>query len=488
MGPVGDFVDNSSYVLYSDTHTAIFAMNETRAIKQFPLLPLQVELIDRLRWFIRIRWMAAAGVLITIVVARWVFRFDKLPVVHLLSLVGVIVLLNLIYAFIMVKAFPDRGILDESDLRLASLFAQVQILFDLILITLLLHFSGGMANPFSFFYIFHVIISSILLPRGTAYAYALITVALYSGLILLEETGLIANYPIVNMIESNRTYVVGAIFAFGATVLFAAYVTTSIRLQLKEREEEAEEVRDALLELEEHKSGFMRMVSHELRSPIAAIQSSLGVLLNLEEKCMDDGMRRSVERASHRAEGLFQLTKDLLEFSRLTTLGPKEQDKIDIDLKNIVEQANEFYTPQAIDKGLDFNVSLPDKKLIISANPQSMGQMVDNLVSNAIRYTKAGGKVAVKLSRDDGVVTLVVEDSGIGIPAEDIDRIGEEFYRSRNAKQFAPTGTGIGMRIVREIIRHHGGNLSIESKENEGTTFTVEMPLTSSLNAGGGKT
>ncbi len=454
-------------------------MDDKSRIKQFTVLPLQAELMDRLMWFTRLRWLAAGGALVTVIAAKWVFGFEKLKVYPLLSIVGAIITLNLVYVIALKKLFIDREIKGERDLGRAYIFVQIQILFDLILLTSLIHFSGGMENPFSFFYIFHVIISSILLSRRFAYAYALVTVVLYSSLILLEHAGWIPRHSIVGLPTVQGKYLFGVILAFSATVFIAAYVTSSIRLQLKQREEETELARRALAELEEQKSSFMRMVSHELRSPIAAIQSSLGMLLIVGEKCMDDAMHHSVERSVDRAKGLFQLTRDLLEFSRLTTLSPKEREITAIDLTKVVENARELYRSQAADRKLEFNVTVPDRHVVINGDPQSMDQLVDNLVSNAIRYTSEGGKVTVELSSNKNTATLIVSDTGIGIPAEDIDRIGEEFYRSKNAKQFAPTGTGIGMRIVREIIRQHESKLDIHSKEGEGTTFTVEIPIQS---------
>ncbi len=445
--------------------------------KQIPLLPLQLELIDRLRWFIRLRWVAAAGVMATVLAARYVFDFDKLAMSSLLILVGVIAALNLIYVGVLTKVFPAGEQMGEKDLRRAYIFAQIQILLDLVLLTLLLHYSGGLENPFSFFYIFHVIISSILLPRGVAYAYALITVVLYSGLILFEQMGWIPLYPIIEPVQAGNKYLLGVIFAFGATVFIAAYVTTSIRLQLKQKEEEAERAREELSRLEEKKSAFMRMVSHELRSPIAAIQSSLGVLVNLEDGCMDESTRRSVQRAADRAHGLYRLTRDLLEFSRLTTLSPGERSFAETDLNKVVKNIEALYNSQAQDKNLEFRVELPEGAVVTFSDPQSMEQLVDNLVSNAIRYTPEGGKVDLKLGTNGRSASITVSDTGIGIPARDVEKIGEEFYRSENAKKFAPAGTGIGVRIIKEIVKQHGGRLEIKSEEGKGSTFKVELPL-----------
>jgi len=442
------------------------------------LLPLQLELIDRLRWLIRLRWVAVSGVLATVLVARYAFDFERLAMRPLLILVAAMAILNLVYVWVLTRVFPGKGRMGEKDLSRAHVFAQIQILSDLASLTLLLHYSGGLENPFSFFYIFHVIISSILLPRVVAYAYAFITALLYSGLILSEQAGWIAQHPIVETVQASNEYLLGVIFAFTATVFIAAYVTTSIRLQLKQREEEAELARDEMSRLEGRKSSFMRMVSHELRSPIAAIQSSLAVLLNLDDGCMDENTRRSIRRAADRAHGLYHLTRDLLEFSRLTTLSPTERAFTETDLNKVVKNIHTLYNHQAKDKNLEFRLELPGEAVVARSDPQSMDQVVDNLVSNAIRYTPGGGTVTLKLGTDGERASITVSDTGIGIPVEDIEKIGEEFYRSENAKKFASAGTGIGMRIVKEIVKQHGGRLSIRSEEGRGSVFKIELPLT----------
>jgi two-component system phosphate regulon sensor histidine kinase PhoR len=262
-------------------------------------------------------------------------------------------------------------------------------------------------------------------------------------------------------------------------MFIAAFVTISIRMQLSHREHEVEKAKEAMENLEAQKSGFMRLVSHELRSPIAAIQSSLGVVMNLGADCLDDSLRASLERAMNRAEDLFNLTKDLLEYSRLTSLGPSDKkDLTDVDFTQIVKNVAGLYANQAKDKQIDFKVETPETPLMLFGDPRSLDQIVTNLVANAIQYTPKGGKVSVKLEEIEGMCRLIVSDTGIGIPEKDIEKIGTEFYRSPNAKQFAPSGTGIGMTIVKEALRQHRGSMEIKSKKGEGTTIKVDIPLT----------
>lgn len=452
-------------------------MDERKSSTPFLLLPLQAELIGRLRWFIQLRWLAAFGVLCTVLAAKYIFGFGQLKLTPLLILVGFIIGLNLMYALHLARSFPQPEIREEKDLRRAQMFALAQIWFDLILLTLMIHFAGGVENPFSFFYIFHVILSSILLAPRYAITTTIFAVALYGGMMLLEDIGMAQHHSLIN-IQMSLTYHFAVFFAFSATMFIAAFVTVSVRRELGIRESEAEEARNAVESLEAQKSGFMRLVSHELRSPIAAIQSSLGVVMNLGADCLDDALRASLERAMNRAEDLFNLTKDLIEYSRLSYKGKVDQSElIELDLNRLVRDSAGVYENQANERQINFKLELPAEPVMIVGDPRSLNQIAGNLISNAIRYTQGGGNVLVRLENLGARVLLQVSDTGIGIPEEDLDRIGTEFYRSPNAKQFAPSGTGIGMRIVKEAVRQHGGTIRIDSKKGEGTTFKVEIPV-----------
>lgn len=453
-------------------------MEDRRTGTPFLLLPLHAELVGRLKWFVKLRWLAALGVICTILAAKYLFGFEQLRAGPLFALAGFIVVLNVVYAVNLAKSFPDSEIREERDLRKAQIFALVQIWADLVLLTLLIHFSGGVENPFSFFYVFHVILSSILLVPRYAITTTVFAVLLYSSLLLLEKYGFITHYSLIGL-DVSPTYLLAVIFAFGATMFIAAFVTISIRMQLSHREHEVEKAKETMENLEAQKSGFMRLVSHELRSPIAAIQSSLGVVMNLGADCLDDSLRASLERAMNRAEDLFNLTKDLLEYSRLTSLGPSDKkDLTDVDFTQIVKNVAGLYANQAKDKQIDFKVETPETSLMLFGDPRSLDQIVTNLVANAIQYTPKGGKVSVRLEEIEGMCRLIVSDTGIGIPEKDIEKIGTEFYRSPNAKQFAPSGTGIGMTIVKEALRQHRGTMEIKSRKGEGTTIKVDIPLT----------
>jgi len=115
----------------------------------------------------------------------------------------------------------------------------------------------------------------------------------------------------------------------------------------------------------------------------------------------------------------------------------------------------------------------------VQADPEAIAELIDNLVSNAVKYTTPGGRVAVVLERRPGLAEIRVSDTGIGIPAEERDRIFEEFYRAPNAQDSGKDGTGLGLSIVKAIVEAHGGAIGIDGREGEGTAVSVTLPAAS---------
>ena len=131
---------------------------------------------------------------------------------------------------------------------------------------------------------------------------------------------------------------------------------------------------------------------------------------------------------------------------------------------------------RAAAKGIALSTALPAEPLDVLADPADLDRIVTNLVGNAVKYTVAGS-VTVSLAADGAFARLTVADTGIGIPAESIPKLFQEFYRAKNAKALDEAGTGLGLTIVRDLVDRYGGRVSVESREGEGTSFTVMLPL-----------
>ncbi len=185
-----------------------------------------------------------------------------------------------------------------------------------------------------------------------------------------------------------------------------------------------------------------------------------------------------VDRAVRRTEFLQTLIDDLLDLAagktglRMTTATEP------VELQALVRGIAERYHVPAEEKQIDLQLHIAsDDPLIVIANQEELDRAVTNLVSNAVKYTPAGGSVTLSLSRSGGAATLTVTDTGIGIPEDALPHLFEEFYRAPNAKAQVKQGTGLGLVIAKDILNRYGGTIGVSSTLNQGTTFSVVLPV-----------
>jgi len=231
--------------------------------------------------------------------------------------------------------------------------------------------------------------------------------------------------------------------------------------------------------LEETKSRFVLTVTHELRSPVGVIRSLLQTLRDGYAGGLADGQRDLVGRALHRADFLQTLINDLLDLAA----GKKEfslgtEELVPVRLRTVVLQVIERFEASARERGvgLAFREGRGAEAAILAA-PEGLDRILNNLVSNAVKYTPAGGRVTVFLEAGNGEVRLEVEDTGIGIPGEALAHLYEEFYRAPNAKAEVKEGTGLGLSIVRDLVVRYGGQIAVRSEVGRGTKFVLTFPL-----------
>ncbi len=219
---------------------------------------------------------------------------------------------------------------------------------------------------------------------------------------------------------------------------------------------------------------FLADVSHELRTPIAALRTFNELL---RERAGEDPTARAefIEASGVQLERLDWLAQNLLELSKLDS-GLVLLDLRPDDIRATVEQAVEQADAAARRRGVDLAVHLPEHPLRIRHDPVRVGQVVANLVGNAIKFTPRGGHISVGVTAAQEGVKIVVTDTGVGIGAEELPRIFERFYRGTRASEARGSGSGLGLAIVRSIVEMHGGAVSVESQLNVGSTFTVVLP------------
>lgn len=429
----------------------------------------------RPKWFLITRFLAVAGVAAALVFS-YLIGIRTIDYIALIILVALLLLSNLAYTFFYSLMFSRKRFKSEH-LRLhLAVFTVVQINTDLVILTLMLHFSGGATNPFVFYYFFHPMLASILLSRPAAYTEAVIAAMLFSAMTILEGAGMIPHYDLLQVGWDQPLFVVGICFAMISALLIEVYFATSITDRLRQQQRELEYAFSEMERLEDEKSRFLDVVAHDLKTPITSIETMAASNLQVFGEQMPEPVRRTLERIPVRTGQLLKLVQELLDFSRIRKLDEVQLEFKPLNFLPIVAATVEMYMPEAMERNITVKLSTDPQIPTIMGNKNHLERMVSNLISNAVRYTPNGGTVNVKISGKDGEVILTVADTGIGIPEEDIPHIFDNFFRAKNARRMDPSGTGLGLSIIKAIAEKHHGAVTFTSSEGEGTVFTVKLP------------
>jgi two-component system, sensor histidine kinase and response regulator len=219
---------------------------------------------------------------------------------------------------------------------------------------------------------------------------------------------------------------------------------------------------------------FLSVLSHELKAPLNAIE---GYLRMMQEKQAGDKIENysdAIDRSLQRIQGMRNLIMDLLDFTKIR-LERKEEKIQDVDLAAIASGAIVTVQPYAIQMDVSINLDVRSDAVIM-ADPDDMEIVFNNLISNAVKYNKVGGKVDITIDSTDTEVILVFSDTGIGLTKDDTDILFNEFVRIKNEKTRNITGSGLGLSIVKKVIGMYHGVIKVESTPGSGSVFTLRLP------------
>jgi len=267
-------------------------------------------------------------------------------------------------------------------------------------------------------------------------------------------------------------------FMLGALLLW--YIVKFNLLKQKREFENAQHVREAkqLHEIDEMKFRFFTNISHEFRTPLTLIISPVEKLLHESKTEEEKSLLSIIQRNAY---GLLELVNQLLDFRKLDV----QKDTLNISVGDIVTFIKDIcysFTELSNRKSINFSFSTSVSELRIEFDPEKMRKIISNLLSNAFKFTPANGKIDVTLgliqqmNDDKQVLKISVSDSGIGIPAKDLERVFERFYRVENPENGHQTGTGVGLHIVSEYVKLHQGDIGVSSQLGKGSVFTVTIP------------
>lgn len=229
-------------------------------------------------------------------------------------------------------------------------------------------------------------------------------------------------------------------------------------------------------QLDEMKSSFIQMVSHELRSPLASIKQLLTVVLDGLAGELAQKQRELLGRSQLKIQSLLELINDLLDVAKIES-GHAFQQQVPLQLGEVLEQTLALMRPRAEAQKVALELQVPRDLPLILADPRSMEELFSNLISNAIQYSPDGGQVTVAAVSCGDYVEFSVRDAGVGIEPEEVPKIFDKFYRVKHPKTRQVIGTGLGLAIVKGIVESHRGSIEVESQPGAGTTFRVLLPV-----------
>jgi len=422
-------------------------------------------------WLVRLRWLAVIGILMATSFADSVLRIS-IQNIPLYFIAFILFSLNLVSLYAL--KYNTKGKIHSKIYSNESIVI-FQIVTDLIILTCLLHFSGGVENPFIIYYIFHMIIASILLPPKTSYIITTFALMLIGTLTLLEYHEIIQHYSLQGFNDQNfyqnKAFLLGTGFIFFTTSYLVVYMTVSVSTKLKQHETAYKKAKIELEKKDKIKNEYVLRLTHDIKGHLAAIQNSLDVVFL---STSEEDRQEFVKRAYKRTRRLTSFVNDLLKLTRIRL--SNRLDMSNFFMHDSIHKIIQELTPNALNKRIKINVNINSFTDKIYGNRLSIEEALSNLISNAIKYSPDESEINVIAIKVKNSIIIEINDNGIGIPPAEQKLIFNEFYRASNVTNIEKDSSGFGLSLVKQIIEKHNGTISVESKLNEGTKFKITLP------------
>lgn len=429
-------------------------------------------LLYNIRWFIRTRWLVASVILTVSFVGKVFYQplqiFNiKIPSFSLLLVSGGLIVINIIY-HILVKRFNAK----TPDLSVKTNL-WIQIVVDLIVVTVLVHIIGSTNTFFTFIYLFHVILACIFFTKVQSLIITLIAAGFYLIIVLLELMAVlplssaITASPITRTPHLDLIYVASAIFIW----LVIWYLVSTVSESLRKREQQLHVANEQLKKADEEKTRKLLITTHDLKAPFTGIESNIQLLKIMYWDTVSQPVKDIINKIENRAYTLRERVNQILMLESLRSQRSSTEKLSAIDLQSVLTSVLEELEEKIKAKQIALNVHVPSTQ--IYGDIKQFKILFSNLLSNAVNYSYDEGIIDIRIEKLENTIVVYITDHGIGIKAEALPHIFEEYYRTSEAQEFNKSSTGLGMAIVKEIALKMGVNIEISSEQNKGTTTKV---------------
>lgn len=432
---------------------------------------------DRHGWLIRLRWVAIGGVVGTAILSAtngWIASPWPLLIIALLMTAA-----NLIMTW--VSSLP-HGDDSAEQARGDDQILALQICLDLCLLTLLLHWSGGIENPFAIFYVFHMATSAIAFRLRRAMMFGLLAVVLFGGTVLLEASGVIPHYPLLLGEEHSGShtwhsaiYVAGYLVAFTMALFGVIAFVSKVERRRVDAEHHANDrellalSRERLARVGELSAG----VAHSVRNPLHGAMNCLS-LIRLGPAGEDPDSQEALDLLGEGLSRIEIVTQRLLTYS-----GNRKLNRTLTDINQLIQDSITFIDPRLTRAQVTVHLNLGEVPGVM-IDRDKIGEIIINLMDNAVFACKEDGTVTVNTcipvqSQDQLLIEVI--DTGEGIAPEHLRTVFDPLFTTKAVGE----GSGLGLAVARRVVEEHGGNITISSNLGEFTIIQVLLPLNPDL-------
>ncbi len=432
-------------------------------------------------WFIKLRYAVVALLIIFLMSGQLLlnFNFTKIQFIAILIITFSILVYNIIIHISRkyVGCSPDKF----NSLHLSL----IQMILDLFALMLIVYYTGLIESPLYIFFIFHMIIGSLILPGYIVYMMAGTISFVFTILNAIGKLGLIDIHLIKGLynapISHSLLYDMLSLVSFTIMLFASVYLANNIAKQLYHREQLLRTSLQKIDEAEKSKQKYIIGIVHEIKTPVTAIKSIIDLVLQNYVGPISKEVEDKLTRAKIRTEETLHLLNNVLRISRLKLLDIRSAEEIDINLfiRNILEKQSENIKSKNIE--LKFEDRRLEKKFLKS-DMILLELALSNIIGNSIKYVNENGMIEVIVEDMNDKISIEVCDDGIGIPKEDLQKIFEQFYRASNIDKAKHEGSGMGLTITREIIEKLGGEITVVSPSRLshdnflGSCFKILLP------------
>ncbi len=434
------------------------------------------ELLARLTWFINMRWLFIISLLLVVPIGQHVWHISlRIRAIALTALV--IAAYNC--AFWLRHRLPGKQV--RPSITQSRVEARWQICLDTVMLTILIHFFGGVDSPFLFFYLFHAIVGSLLLSRAEAALLGFIAWCLFVLLAGLELYAVLPHYQLGDLLSQTgyqrSAHIAVVSISLAATLFFVIYMTSSIVEGLHSRQRELVLTQRLLERRSEEMGKSERLamigrlaagVAHEINNPLGGIMLFSNLLLRKAPAAGTE--RENLERICSEAKRCQKIVQGLLDFAR-----HREPMAEPVDIHDVLDKTLQLVENQAMFQNIETVKNYCKERCVVRVDPGQMEQVFMNLFFNAVEAMQGKGRLTISTQPVDRgeEIQISIADTGCGIPEEHMGHLFEPFFTTKGVGE----GTGLGLSISRGIVENHGGTIWATSTVGQGAIFCVRLPV-----------